>query len=65
MSKQKYCLIFEDDIKNHLEKNFKIDLRNAFQECSAGWDLLYLYANPEQKKLSTTIKEQKLYSQST
>ena len=57
LSKQKYCLIFEDDI--HLEKNFKIDLRNALQECSAGWDLLYLYANPEQKKLSTTIKNKK------
>ena len=29
LSKQKYCLIFEDDI--HLEKNFKIDLRD--QHC--------------------------------
>ena len=54
LSKQKYCLIFEDDM--HLEKKFKIDLKSALQECPAGWDLLYLYANPEQKKLSTTIK---------
>ena len=42
LSKQKYCLIFEDDI--HLEKNFKIDLREALQECPEDWDLLYLYA---------------------
>ena len=54
LSKQKYCLILEDDI--HLEKNFKIDLRDVLQECPEDWDLLYLYANPEQKKLSTTIK---------
>ena len=54
LSKQKYCLIFEDDM--HLKKNFKIDLRDALQECPEDWDLLYLYANPEQKKLSTTIK---------
>ena len=33
LSKQKYCLIFEDDM--HLEKNFKIDLRDALQECPA------------------------------
>ena len=57
VSKQKYCLIFEDDI--HLEKNFKNDLREALQECPEDWDLLYLYAKPEQKKLSTTIKGKK------
>ena len=57
LSKQKYCLIFEDDI--HLEKNFKIDLRDALQECSEDWDLFYLYAKPEQKKLSTTIRGKK------
>ena len=57
LSKQKYCLIFEDDI--HLEKNFKIDLRDALQESSEDWDLFYLYAKPEQKKLSTTIKGKK------
>ena len=57
LSKQKYCLIFEDDI--HLEKNFKNDLREALQECPEDWDLLYLYAKPEQKKLSTTIKGKK------
>ena len=58
LSKQKYCLILEDDI--HLEKNFKIDLRDVLQECPEDWDLLYLYAN-EQKKLSTTIKGKKVY----
>ena len=57
LSKQKYCLIFEDDI--HLKKNFKIDLRDALQECPEDWDLLYLYANPNQKKLSTYIKGKK------
>ena len=29
LSKQKYCLILEDDM--HLEKNFKIDLRDALR----------------------------------
>ena len=57
LSKQKHCLILEDDI--HLEKNFKIDLRDALQECPQDWDLLYLFAIPKQKKLSTTIKEKK------
>ena len=57
LSKQKHCLILEDDM--HLEKNFKIDLREALQECPQDWDLLYLFAIPKQKKLSTTIKEKK------
>ena len=57
LSKQKYCLILEDDM--HLEKNFKIDLRDALQECPEDWDLLYLFAIPKQKKLSTTIKGKK------
>ena len=57
LSQKKYFLIFEDDM--HLEKNFKIDLRDALQECSEDWDLFYLYAKPEQKKLSTTIRGKK------
>ncbi len=56
-SKQKYCLIFEDDMR--LEKNFTNDLRDALQECPTDFDFLYLYADPEQKKLSTTIKNKK------
>ena len=61
--KKNTCLVFEDDM--HLEKNFKIDLREALQECPEDWDFLYLYAWAIQKKLSTTYKRQKIYSQST
>ena len=55
VSKQKYCLIFEDDVR--VEKNFKNDLRDVLQECPQDWGLLYLFAIPKQKKLSTTIKK--------
>ena len=57
VSKQKYCLIFEDDVR--VEKNFKNDLRDVLQECPQDWGLLYLFAIPKQKKLSTTIKGKK------
>ena len=57
VSKQKYCLIFEDDI--HLEKNFKNDLREALQECPEDWDLLYLYANPNKKNYLEGIQNKK------
>ena len=43
----------------HLEKNFKIDLRDALQECPEDWDFLYLWAWPIQKKLCTPIKDKK------
>ena len=48
VSKQKYCLIFEDDIR--VEKNFKNDLRDVLQECPQDWGLLYLFANSQTKK---------------
>ena len=54
LSKQKHCLILEDDI--HLEKNFKIDLRDALQECPEDWDLLYLFAIPKQKEIKKMQK---------
>ncbi len=53
-SKQRYKLILEDDMR--LEKNFTKHLKEALLECPENWDFLYLYANPIQMKLSTTIK---------
>ena len=56
LSKQKYCLILEDDI--HLEKNFKIDLRDALQECSEDWDLFYL----NKKNYLLLLREKNIFS---
>ena len=60
LSKQKYCLILEDDI--HLEKNFKIDLRDALQECPEDWDLLYLFANSKTKRNKKNAENEKLFA---
>ena len=57
LSQKKYFLVFEDDM--HLEKTFKIDLKEALQECPEDWDFLYLYTWAIQKKLSTHIKGKK------
>ena len=50
LSKQKYCLIFEDDIHLHFEKNFQNEfLQNVLKKR----DLLFLYANPNYLLLKT------------
>ena len=46
----------------HLEKNFKIDLRDALQECSEDWDLFSL-AKPEKKSKYLLLLREKIYSQ--
>ena len=58
LSKQKHCLILEDDM--HLEKNFKIDLRDTHCKNVLLVGIYFIFMRiPEQKKLSTTIKGKK------
>ena len=60
LSKQKYCLIFEDDI--HLEKNFKIDLRDAFKNVLKIGIYFISTRNPNKKNYLLLLREKSIFS---